>query len=162
MAHLNCSLVVPGPIKEVYDYLCDPKRVPQLLEGHVEVEVLNAEPDLQKGAEFTYLMTRVGISQQVRFRVEEVTRGTTLVYRQTEGVFRKWVHTQKFSTHGKNETLVTDVVDYELPFGLVGHLLDDLLFRRDLRRILEDRLKKAVFHFQGLHQGEDLEPAASV
>ncbi|MCC7405379.1 MAG: hypothetical protein IT288_13355 [Bdellovibrionales bacterium] len=117
---------------------------------------------MQKGAEFTYLMTRVGISQQVRFRVEDVTRGTALVYRQTEGVFRKWVHTQKFTTHGKNETLVTDVVDYELPFGLVGHLLDDLLFRRDLRRILEDRLKKAVFHFQGLHQGEDLDSAASV
>ncbi|MCB0385885.1 MAG: hypothetical protein KDD43_10875, partial [Bdellovibrionales bacterium] len=137
MAHLNCSLVIPGPIKEVFDFLCDPRRVPHLLEGRIDVEVVNAEPELQKGAEFTYLMTRVGISQQVRYRIEDLTRGTVMTYRQTEGVFRKWVHTQKFSTHGKNETLVTDVVDYELPFGLVGHVLDDLVFRKDLRQILE-------------------------
>ena len=161
MAHLNCSLVVPGPIKEVFDFLCYPRRVPYLLDAKVEVEIVNADPELHRGAEFTYLMTRMGISQQVRFRVEEMTKGTVLIYRQTEGVFRKWVHTQKFSTHGRNETLVTDVVEYELPFGLVGHLLDDLLFRKDLRFILDSRLKKAAIHFQGLYQGEEMEPGVS-
>jgi ligand-binding SRPBCC domain-containing protein len=154
MAHINCSFVVPAPIKETFEFLTDPKRVPFLLAGKVDVEIENAEADLVKGSEFSYLMTRAGISQYLRFRVEEVSRGNSLTYKQTEGIYRRWIHTQKFSSHGRNQTLVTDIVDYELPFGFMGHLLDDLFFRKDLTKILQGRLVKAADHFRGLYPVE--------
>lgn len=155
MAHLTCSLVIPAPVKETFEFFTDPLRIPSLLEDKLEVEVENGGAELQKGAEYSYLMTRAGISQYVRFRVEDLSRGNFLTYRQIEGIFRQWVHTQKFSPHGRNQTLITDIVDYELPFGLIGHLLDDLLFRKDLLNILQRRLHKGFHHFSGLYTNNE-------
>ncbi|MCB0361439.1 MAG: hypothetical protein KDD35_01875 [Bdellovibrionales bacterium] len=154
MAHLNCSIVIPAPVIDTYDFFTDPSGLPSLLKGKVDVDIENASADLQKGSEYCYIMTRAGISQYVRFRVEETSRGNFLTYRQIEGIFRKWVHTQKFSPHGSNQTLVTDTVDYELPFGLLGHLLDDIIFKRDLSEILQLRLQRGLAHFENLSDNE--------
>jgi hypothetical protein len=53
----------------------------------------------------------------------------------------------RFEEHGENETLVTDLVDYQIPLGLLGYLADDLLIKGDMRRLLSARLEKAKEHF---------------
>ncbi len=144
MAHINESYIIPAPIKETFDLLTNPLKLPHLLKGKIDVEIQNGAKELNSGAEFVFLMTRLGISQYVRFRIDDLSRGNWLTYRQVEGLFRKWVHTLKFSPHGRNQTLVTDIVDYELPFGFLGHLLDDMIFHRDLHNILRARLQTAA------------------
>jgi hypothetical protein len=39
---------------------------------------------------------------------------------QVEGLFAAWTHTMKFDERGDRETLVTDLVDYQVPLGLLG------------------------------------------
>jgi ligand-binding SRPBCC domain-containing protein len=77
-----------------------------------------------------------------------VLRGSRLTYRQIEGIFTAWTHTMKFEEHGESETLVTDLVDYQVPLGLFGFLADDLLIKGDMRRVLAARLQKAKEHFE--------------
>jgi ligand-binding SRPBCC domain-containing protein len=148
MAHLQISQVIPVPRMEVFAYLADPKNLPFLLSPTVDVQVLTPETQMRRGNEFHFKMTRFGLTQSVRFHVEDVLPGTRLVYRQSEGLFRSWVHAMKFEEHGKDSTRVVDLVDYELPFGILGFLSDDLLLKRDLTRLLENRLTKAKEHFQ--------------
>lgn len=147
MAHLQISAIIPGPRQEVFQFLCAPERLPQLLQDHVEVEMVRGADGLRRGAEFEFSMSRYGFSQGVRFRVEDVLKGSRLTYRQTEGIFADWIHTSKFEDHGEQQTLVTDFVDYTLPFGLFGYLADDIFIRRDLKNLLETRLKRAQEHF---------------
>jgi ligand-binding SRPBCC domain-containing protein len=153
MAHLQVSAIVPGARQEVFQFLCSPDRLPHLLKDHIEVEMVRGADALRRGAEFEFTMTRFGFTQPVRLRVEDVLKGSRITYRQAEGLFADWIHTSKFEDHGENQTLVTDFVDYSVPFGLFGHLADDVFLRRDLKGVLESRLKRAQEHFAALRTG---------
>jgi ligand-binding SRPBCC domain-containing protein len=146
MAHLQIARTIPASRFEVFDYLSNPAELPFLLAPAIDVRVLTPEIEIKRGNEAHFNMTRLGLSQNVRFRIEDVLRGSRLHYRQVEGVFTSWTHTMKFEEQ-EAETLVTDIVDYQLPLGLLGHLADDLLLKGDLRRILAQRLDKARAHF---------------
>lgn len=147
MAHLQISQVIPAPRFAVFDYLTDPKNLPFLLDPVIEVQVLTPEAALKRGAEMHFTMTRMGMSQSIRLRVEDILHGSRLTYRQVEGLFAAWTHSTRFDDHGENETLVTDLVDYQLPFGILGFLADDLLIKGDMNKILSLRLQKAKEHF---------------
>lgn len=150
MAHLQISELIPASRLEVFDYLTDPNNLPGLLRPSVEVQVVTPEIALKRGNEVHFMMSRFGLSQSIRFRIEDVLRGSRLSYRQSEGVFSAWNHTMKFDEHGENGTLVTDLVDYNVPMGLFGHLADDLLLKSDMTRLLTKRLQRVKEHFESL------------
>jgi len=150
MAHLQVSAIIPGSRQDVFEFLCNPEKVAQLLKDHIEVEMVRGAEILRRGAEFEFNMTRFGFSQPVRLRVEDLLKGSRLTYRQSEGLFRDWIHTCKFEDHGDRQTLVTDFIDYSVPFGILGHIADDVFIRRDLRSVLESRLHRAQEHFAAL------------
>ena len=61
--------------------------------------------------------------------------------------FRNETHTMKFEDFGENETLLSEVVDYRVPWGIVGLLADDLLIRSEFTKILKRRARDATKHF---------------
>lgn len=116
------------------------------LEGMVDVTWQNTGVSLEKGCEFLFLMSRYGIEQPVRFKVEKLVTGISLTYSQVSGVFLSWRHTVKLEEQ-EGGTLVTDIVEYELPFGIFGKLVDDFMVRLDVKKMLEHRMKNVVEHF---------------
>lgn len=143
MAHLQVSAILPSPRTHVFDLLTSPERLGELLVKRIDVQLVRGADSLRRGAEYEFLMTRCGFCQSVRIRVEDLLKSSRVSYRQTEGLFESWVHTMKFEDHGDNQTLVTDYVDYRLPFGLLGFVADDLFVRRDMRLLLSRRLARA-------------------
>lgn len=147
MAHIQCAKVIPANKFDVYAYLTNPANLADLLQDTIEVTWQNPGVEVKQGSEFLFLMSRYGIEQPVRFVVDRLVIGNQLTYRQLSGVYARLIHTMKFEEHGQNETLVTDLVDYEMPFGILGRLADDFFARGDLRSILEARLERATEHF---------------
>ncbi len=148
MAHVQCAKVINGSKFKVYDYLTSPANLADQLKGHIEVKWQNPGVEIAPGSEFLFLMTRFGIEQPIRFVVDRMVVGNSLTYRQVSGVYARFVHTMKFEEHGQNETLVTDFLEYEIPFGLFGKLADDFFIRSDLKKLLEARLEVAKLKFQ--------------
>lgn len=149
MAHLQISQLIEAPKLDVFEYLTTPSHIPALLEPSIHVDVLSPDADLKRGDEIHFNMTRFGLSQSIRFRIEDLLPGSRLTYRQTEGIFAAWTHTMKFEEHNDKVTLVTDLVDYRVPMGLFGFLADDLLIKGDMARILKQRLDRVKTHFEG-------------
>jgi len=147
MVHIETSALIPAEKTQVFDYLTNPRNLPELLKGHIDVDLIHIDQPLKRGSEYQLIMSRYGISQPVTLRVEDWLRGTRLVYRQNEGMFNFWVHTMKFEDHGDHQTRVSDYVDYELPFGILGHLANDLYVRGNMKQILLDRFEQAKSHF---------------
>lgn len=143
MAHIEVSTVISAPRPEVFDLLTDPKRLPALLSQHLEVTVETPNVPLKRGSEFQFTMTRFGLSQKIRLKVEDYLKDSRLVYRQAEGLFESWTHIVRCEDYGDRQTLVTDLVDYQVPLGLLGFIADDLYVKRDMRQILESRLERA-------------------
>lgn len=157
MAHIQCAKIIPATKFKVYDYLASPQNFEEQVADFFEAKWQNQGVQLQPGAEFLFLMTRFGVDQPVRFVIDRMVAGNSLTYRQLSGIYARFVHTIKFEDHGTNETLVTDLVDYELPFGILGRIADDFFARNDLKHILEARLDKAVQKFTSVHS-ESSEP----
>lgn len=143
MAHLQVQKVIPGSQFQVFEYLTSPAMLPEQLSPMIKVSWQNPGVELQQGAEFLFLMERYGVEQTVRYTVDKFVLGHSLTYRQVSGIFATWQHTMKFEDHGNGQTLVSDIVDYEMPFGLLGRLADDFYMHREVQKILEHRLEQA-------------------
>jgi hypothetical protein len=57
---------------------------------------------------------------------------------QIKGPYREWRHTHRFEAHG-SRTMMTDEVQYALPFGVLGRIVHALKVRRDVIRIFDYR-----------------------
>ena len=69
---------------------------------------------------------------------------------QKQGPFRRWQHTHSFEAKtidGREGTLIGDVVEYEVGFGVIGRMLEKLIFQRMLR---------TTFEYRKTGAGEDL------
>ena len=147
MAHIEVSTIIPFSRGEVFDYACDPNNMPEILKPNIDVIVETPQIPLKKGSEFIFTMSRYGLSQRVTLRVEDYVRGSRLSYKQVNGLFATWNHVIRCEDHGGHETLLTDIVDYSVPMGLLGFLADDLFVKRDMEHILESRQQVIQMYF---------------
>lgn len=59
--------------------------------------------------------------------------------RQESGPFASWYHRHRFLDDGEGRTILRDEVEYQAPFGLLGHWLGGWLIRRKLDRMFAYR-----------------------
>ena len=149
MGHVQVSRLIPASQADVYRYLVDLGNLPQWLDLSMEAEFVGAVPVLREHSEFAIKFTRYGRSVDSVFRVDELKPQNTFSYRQVKGFFKSWVHTQILSPHDAKTTLATDVVEFQMPYGLLGALADDLFVRADIERLLQHRLIKTEERFAG-------------
>lgn len=147
MSQIKCSRRISAPKNQVFEYMLNPKHWGNLLRQHIDVELQVASEELKVGNVYKMTMTRMGLSQPVELEILNIQKNTTVTYKQSQGLFAKWIHTQNFEDVEGSETLVTDIVEYQLPLGLLGHIADDVWVRQDMKRILEDRLYGVALHF---------------
>jgi ligand-binding SRPBCC domain-containing protein len=148
VAHLEVSSIIPAARAEVFDYACDPYNLPEMLRGQIDIIVESNNVPLKKGSEFQFTMARYGMSQRVRLVVEDYVRGSRLAYRQVEGLFQSWTHVIRCEEQAPKQTLITNLVDYQVPLGILGHLADDLYVKRDMRSVLETHLERIRQKFE--------------
>jgi ligand-binding SRPBCC domain-containing protein len=67
---------------------------------------------------------------------------------QVKGPYKVWRHTHTF-TPDRAGTRMTDMVEYELPLGVLGRLAHTLRVRRDLERIFDYRAQQIARLFGG-------------
>lgn len=143
MAHIQVQQIIQAKPYDVYQYLTSPQNLKDQLRGLIDVELLSPAVELQPGAEYLFRMKRFGIEQAIRFGVEKYVTGISFTYHQVSGLFASWRHTIKIEPRESSHALVTDLVEYEVPFGLLGRLLDDFFAEREIKKILKHRLHNA-------------------
>ncbi len=86
------------------------------------------------------LRTRVGPLWQV-IEAEHVAyeAGRMFADRMVKGPFRAWLHRHVVTPRGAHESLLTDDIEYELPFGGLGRLIGGPFARRELERLFAYR-----------------------
>lgn len=141
MSYIQVSTLLPWPREKVFAALSLPGNLQKTWEGDVDVEVLGKEEAYKKGSEVLFRMTRFGISQPLSLQLTDWQPPSIMSFKQTEGPFKHWVQTIKLEAHSESTTLVSESVDYSLPFGLIGYLADDLIVRSELKRLLQRHLQ---------------------
>ncbi len=65
---------------------------------------------------------------------------------QLDGPFRHWVHRHTFEESGE-KTLVHDEIEYEVGLGILGQIMDKLVIRYQVDRMLRNRVDRATEKF---------------
>lgn len=145
--------VVPGTVDEVFAFFESPRNLEGITPPWLRFEIVRVTDErIRVGTEIDYRLRWQGVPMGWRTRIAECERNVSFVDEMTRGPYRRWFHRHAFAAvPGGVE--VTDVVEYELPFGPVGRLVHALVVRAQLEAIFDFRRDAVAARFSQVPGG---------
>jgi ligand-binding SRPBCC domain-containing protein len=135
------SQTVPRPRHEVFAFFSDAANLQKITPPFVGFEMLTKAPlVIGEGTLIDYKIRLYGVPVRWQTRIETFEPGVAFTDIQLKGPYRRWHHRHTFSDV-PGGTRMDDVVDYELPFGVLGSIARTLFVARSLEQIFEYRRK---------------------
>lgn len=145
VTRLTSALTIPRPLDETFAFFADARNLEQITPPWLNFQIRSGIDDdgrTYEGQLIEYQLSLHGIPIRWRTEIQRFDAPHSFVDRQLRGPYRNWEHTHSFlqSTVDPNATEMFDTVRYRVPGGrLTAPLIDNLLVRRDVRRIFEWR-----------------------
>ena len=108
---------------EVYAFHEDPTNITRISPPSLKVEGVECKVPARVGEEFSLRVRQFGVPLHWIGIWEEAVPDERLVDGARKSPFRHWRHHHLFQADGDG-TLMTDRVEYALPYGMIGLLLD--------------------------------------
>lgn len=151
------SIEIKAPIDTVFTYFARPEHVSdQMTDKGVGMTVIPMDIKQGMGVGTTFRIIGDFSGKRLEWDCEttEFVREEKISAKQTEGPFKKWEITNEFEKLGNNLTKVTMTVDYDMPFGPLGSILDKAKFAKSAERGMET----ALYKVRGLLEGNGSVP----
>ena len=97
--------------------------------------------EMRAGAIIDYRLIVRGLPITWKTEIVDWEPNQRFVDIQRNGPYRTWVHTHSFESHNGG-TVITDDIEYQLPFGLLGRIANTLVVHGDLKRIFGYRQRR--------------------
>jgi len=117
------SVLLDGTPGEVYAFHEDPRNISKISPPSLKVKRVECSVPARAGEEFRLSVSQFGLLLEWVGVWEEVSPHLRLVDGARKSPFKHWRHQHLFTPRGAG-TLMTDRVEYSLPLGIVGKLLD--------------------------------------
>ncbi|MCL6266172.1 SRPBCC family protein [Flagellimonas myxillae] len=152
---LHTKQYLPISIMEAWEFLSNPKNLPNITPKHMEFSIISGGDRLMYPGQIIAYTVKPFPGYAVRW-VTEITHmedGYYFVDEQRHGPYAFWHHKHFLKEHG-NGVIMEDIVDYALPYGILGRLAHTLFVKRQLNKIFEHRRVQLETIF-GTPQTED-------
>ena len=147
MHHFHSEQLVGRPVEEVFAFFSDANNLEAITPRQLNFHILTPGPiRLAAGARIDYQLTLYGIPLKWATLIESWEPPHQFVDVQLRGPYRVWRHTHRFVSEGAGTRIVDDV-EYKLPFGPLGRLVDALWTRREVARIFQHRAEVIARRF---------------
>jgi len=146
------SLEIKSPISTVFTYFARPEHVSdQMSDKGVGMTVIPMDIKEGMGVGTTFRIIGDFGGKRVEWDCEttEFEREERISAVQIDGPFKKWRITTLFEELGARKTRVTMTVEYEMPFGPLGSIMDKAKFAKSAERGMET----ALYKVRGLLEG---------
>ncbi len=151
------SIEIKAPVDTVFTYFARPEHVSdQMTDKGVGMTVIPMDIKQGMGVGTTFRIIGDFSGKRLEWDCEttEFEREKKISAKQTEGPFKKWEITNEFEKLGENLTKVTMTVEYDMPFGPLGSILDKAKFAKSAERGMET----ALYKVRGLLEGNGSVP----
>ena len=140
---------LPQSRAEVWPFFCDAMNLERLTPPYLNFKVLGkSTDDIRKGTLIDYRLSLHGIPLKWRTEIVDWQEQVRFVDKQIKGPYALWHHTHTFEDLAGG-TLMTDVVQYKLPMGLLGSVAGGKYVEWDVGRIFRYRLDQGAAIFAG-------------
>jgi len=130
------------PVTKVFSFFSAAENLEAITPPTLKFRVLGkSTAEVGEGTLINYRLRVHGIPLRWQSRIECWQPGRVFVDRQIAGPYRHWYHRHLFRAV-EGGTMMTDEVEYRLPFGRLGQWLFGAFVRSDLKRIFDFRARK--------------------
>ncbi len=136
---------LPTSKDQAWDFLSDPKNLKIITPDYMGFNILSgADRKMFPGQIIQYIVTPVaGIPTKWVTEITHVKEGEYFVDEQRFGPYALWHH-KHFIESIPGGVRMEDIVDYKLPFGVLGQLVHPILVKPKLKEIFEYRKQKLI------------------
>ena len=133
---------VKAPLDEVFAFFSDPGNLESLTPPWLGFRIIHAsDSPVRLGTRIRYRLRLNGIPLRWESVISEFEAGRMFADEQVRGPYRHWYHRHLFGTvDGGVE--IEDLVEYELPFGVLGRIVHAAIVRRQLGQIFGFRQER--------------------
>ncbi|WP_149275526.1 SRPBCC family protein [Pareuzebyella sediminis] len=134
---------LPVSKSEAWDFLSNPKNLSTITPDHMGFEILaGGNRAMFPGQIIHYKVTPFsGYSTKWVTEITHVKEGEFFVDEQRFGPYSLWHH-KHFLKAIEGGVEMEDIIDYKLPFGILGQLVHPFLVKKQLRQIFTYREQK--------------------
>ncbi|NJD09458.1 MAG: SRPBCC family protein [Gemmatimonadetes bacterium] len=136
---LERSQRIERPLEAVFAFFSNAANLEAITPRFLRFRILTPAPiEMRAGARIDYQLALFGVRLRWVTRITVWEPGRRFVDEQESGPYALWRHTHSFRADG-TATIMSDVVEYALPFGPLGALVHALFVRRTVGRIFDYR-----------------------
>jgi len=146
------SIDIKTPVENVFTYFARPEHISDQIKTDVvgmTVVPMDIKEGMGVGTTFRIIGDFSGKRLEWDCETTEFVKDKKISAKQIEGPFKKWQITNEFEALNDNLTRITMSVDYEMPFGPLGAILDKAKFAKSAAKGMET----ALYNVRGLLEG---------
>jgi ligand-binding SRPBCC domain-containing protein len=146
------SIDIKTPVDSVFTYFARPEHVSDQIKNDtvgMTVIPMDIKEGMGVGTTFRIIGDFSGKRLEWDCETTEFIRNEKITAKQIEGPFKRWQITNEFKALGDNLTRITMTVDYVMPFGPLGAILDKAKFAKSAEKGMET----ALYNVRGLLEG---------
>jgi len=147
---LQRTQFLPATPEQVWDYISAPANLKQITPPHMGFDIIThpLPTGMYAGMIIGYRVKPLtGISVKWLTEITHVSEGSYFVDEQRIGPYSMWHH-QHHLKAAEGGVIMSDLVTYEIPFGLLGRLANAWFVRKKLVEIFDYREKVLAEIFQ--------------
>ncbi len=140
---LKAKQNLPITIDEAWKFLSNPKNLKTITPDYMGFEILSdVDRKMYAGQIIQYIVTPVaGIKNKWVTEITHVVDKAYFVDEQRFGPYALWHH-KHFIKEIPGGVEMEDIIDYKIPFGILGQLMHPILVKPKLKEIFKYREKK--------------------
>lgn len=138
---LNTSQQLNCDISEAWKFFSSPHNLSRITPKDMGFVVLSNLPDesIYEGMIIDYTVSPLlGIPMKWQTKITQVDHEKSFTDFQQKGPYKLWKHHHEFIPN-ENGVLMTDNLEYELPFGILGTIAHSLIVKKKLESIFNYR-----------------------
>lgn len=131
------------PLEKLWDFISNPENLKKITPDEMGFNIIteNLPAEMYKGMIIAYKVSPLwGIKTTWVTEITQVEVGKYFVDEQRVGPYKIWHH-QHFLESTPKGTLMTDIISYKPPFGVLGSIANKILIKDKLEEIFEYRTK---------------------
>lgn len=145
---LHAKQSFPISRKEAWDFLSSPKNLQKITPEKMGFTILSgADRPMYAGQIIQYKVSPLpGYTTKWVTEITHVKQGTYFVDEQRFGPYALWHH-KHFINEVEGGVEMEDIIDYKLPFGILGQIAHPIVVKKQLSQIFEYREQELIARF---------------
>lgn len=142
MYHFEKSVIMNCPIERAFTFHTDTNNLKLISPSSVKTEIIKIELPLVLNSEVELEVTQFGIfKSNWKVKITQYKENEVIGDYMLKGPFKYWYHRHCFDRQA-GKTVMTDRIDYKLPFGFLGDIAYALFAKKMIEKMFDYRHKK--------------------